>query len=486
MRKPLIAIVGRQNVGKSTLFNRIIGQRLAIVEDLPGTTRDRLYGDAEWQGKVFTLVDTGGLVLDVEDNLLAQVRLQAEQAIAEADMVILVTDVLDGVTATEQELAGILRRTSKPILVCVNKAETAQRRLDAAEFYSLGLGEVYPVSALHGTGVAELLDAVTAAFPVAAETEEDGAAVKIALVGRIGVGKSSLLNALLGEERTIVGETPGTTRDAIDTWVQWHGQQVMLIDTAGIRKRGSIAPGVEKYSVLRSLKAIDRADVVLLLIDASAGVTAQDAHIAGYILDANKSVVVIINKWDLVLKDNATMDAYRDHVHSQLKFVPYAPVLFISALKRQRIDQVLETAVRVQEQRFQRIPTAELNDLVQESVVRHSPPSKWGKKLKFYYATQPTVDPPTLVFFVNDTRLVHFSYQRYLENRIRERWGFEGTPLRLRFQGREKDESRRSGTPFAPRAVSPSRSTFASGERRRAGSRGLNGGREPLTGDNQE
>jgi GTP-binding protein len=440
MAKPIVAIVGRQNVGKSALFNRIIGQRLAIVEDLPGTTRDRLYADAEWQGRTFALVDTGGLVLGGEDDLLASVRLQAEQAIAEADAVILVTDVVSGLTATDQELADILRRTSKPILLCANKADTAQRRLDAAEFYSLGLGEVYPTSALHGTGVAELLDALTAAFPVAVETEEKEAAVKIALAGRTGVGKSSLLNALLGEERMIVSETPGTTRDAIDTSVQWHGEQVVLIDTAGIRKRGSIAPGVEKYSVLRSLKAIDRADVVLLLIDGSAGVTEQDAHIAGYILDASKSVVVVVNKWDLVTKDSTTMDTYREYIRNQLKFIPYASVLFISALKRQRIDQVLETAARAHAQRFQRISTAQLNDLVQESVARHSPPSRWGKKLKFYYATQPTVDPPTLVFFVNDTRLVHFSYQRYLENRIRERWGFEGTPLRLRFQGREKDE----------------------------------------------
>jgi GTP-binding protein len=440
MAKPIVAIVGRQNVGKSALFNRIIGQRLAIVEDLPGTTRDRLYADAEWQGRTFALVDTGGLVLGGEDDLLASVRLQAEQAIAEADAVILVTDVVSGLTATDQELADILRRTSKPILLCANKADTAQRRLDAAEFYSLGLGEVYPTSALHGTGVAELLDALTAAFPVAVETEEKEAAVKIALAGRTGVGKSSLLNALLGEERMIVSATPGTTRDAIDTSVQWHGEQVVLIDTAGIRQRGSIAPGVEKYSVLRSLKAIDRADVVLLLIDGSAGVTEQDAHIAGYILEASKSVVVVVNKWDLVTKDSTTMDTYREYIRNQLKFIPYASVLFISALKRQRIDQVLETAARAHAQRFQRISTAQLNDLVQESVARHSPPSRWGKKLKFYYATQPTVDPPTLVFFVNDTRLVHFSYQRYLENRIRERWGFEGTPLRLRFQGREKDE----------------------------------------------
>lgn len=290
--------------------------------------------------------------------------------------------------------------------------------------------------------MAELLDAVTAALPPTRreEAEEAADAVKIAIVGRTSVGKSSLLNALLREERAIVSDTAGTTRDAIDTAVQWHGQRITLIDTAGIRKRGSVAPGVEKYSVLRALKAMDRADVILLLVDATQGVTAQDAHIAGYILEANKSLVVVVNKWDLVPKDSATMENYKEHVRDQLKFVPYAPILFVSALTRQRIDQVLDTAIRVREQRRQRIPTSALNDIVQESIARHSPPSKAGKRLKFYYATQPAVDPPTLVFFVNDKRLVHFSYQRYLENRIRERWGFEGTPLRLRFQGREKSK----------------------------------------------
>ena len=442
MAKPLVAIVGRQNVGKSTLFNRIVGRRLAIVEDLPGTTRDRLYADAEWQGRVFTLVDTGGLVLGSEDDLLARVRMQAQQAAADADVIVFVTDVLDGVTATDQEIVDILRRTQKPIILAANKVDTPQRRMDVADFYSLGLGEVYAISALHGTDVADLLDAVVTSFPRIREREEEPAAVKVAIVGRTNVGKSSLLNALLREERAIVSEIAGTTRDAIDTSLRWHGQRVILIDTAGIRKRGKVVPGVEKYSVLRALKAIDRADVALLLIDGREGVTAQDAHIAGYILEASKSVVVVVNKWDLVPKDSTTMDAYRKHVHSQLKFIPYAPVLFISALTRQRIDQVLETAIRVDQQRYQRIPTSELNDLVQESIARHHPPSKAGKRLTFYYATQPVVDPPTLVFFVNDSRLVHFSYQRYLENRIRERWGFEGTPLRLRFQGRKKKSKR--------------------------------------------
>jgi len=442
MAKPLVAIVGRQNVGKSTLFNRIVGRRLAIVEDLPGTTRDRLYADAEWQGRVFTLVDTGGLVLGSEDDLLARVRMQAQQAAADADVIVFVTDVLDGVTATDQEIVDILRRTQKPIILAANKADTPQRRMDVADFYSLGLGEVYAISALHGTDVADLLDAVVTSFPRIREREEEPAAVRVAIVGRTNVGKSSLLNALLREERAIVSEIAGTTRDAIDTSLRWHGQRVILIDTAGIRKRGKVVPGVEKYSVLRALKAIDRADVALLLIDGSQGVTAQDAHIASYILEASKSVVVVVNKWDLVPKDSTTMDAYREHVRSQLKFIPYAPILFVSALTRQRIDRVLETAIRVDQQRYQRIPTSELNDIVQESIARHHPPSKAGKRLTFYYATQPVVDPPTLVFFVNDSRLVHFSYQRYLENRIRERWGFEGTPLRLRFQGREKKSKR--------------------------------------------
>jgi len=442
MAKPLVAIVGRQNVGKSTLFNRIVGRRLAIVEDLPGTTRDRLYADTEWQGRVFALVDTGGLVLGSDDDLLARVRMQAQQATADADVIIFLTDVLDGVTATDQEIVDILRRTQKPIILAVNKVDTAQRRMDVVDFYSLGLSEVYAISALHGTGVADLLDAMVASFPETREKEEEEAALKIAIVGRTNVGKSSLLNALLREERVIVSKIPGTTRDAIDTSLRWHGQQVLLIDTAGIRKRGKVVPGVEKYSVLRALKAIDRADVALLLIDATEGVTAQDAHIAGYILEAGKSVVVVVNKWDLLPKDSTTMDVYREHVYHQLKFIPYAPIVFVSALTRQRIDQVLETAIRVHQQRYQRIPTHELNDIVQESIARHRPPSKAGKRLTFYYATQPAVDPPTLVFFVNDSRLVHFSYQRYLENRIRERWGFEGTPLRLRFQGREKKRKR--------------------------------------------
>lgn len=439
MPKPLVALVGRQNVGKSALFNRIVGRRLAIVEDLPGTTRDRLYADAEWQGRVFTVVDTGGLVLGSDDDLLNRVRAQASQAMKDADVIVFVTDVLDGVTAMDEEVADLLRRTHKPVILAANKADNAQRRLEAADFFSLGLGEVHAISALHGTSVADVLDSVVFSFRSPdEEAQQEQAGVRIAIVGRTNVGKSSLLNALLREERAIVSPIAGTTRDAIDTTLRWHGQELVLIDTAGIRKRGKVIPGVEQYSVMRALKAIGRADVVLLVLDASQGPSAQDAHIASYILEANKSIVVVVNKWDLVPKDHTTMDAYRARIRRQFKFIPYAPVIFVSALTRQRIGQVLETAARVYLQRHQRIPTGELNEIIQEAVARHSPPSKRGKRLAFYFSTQPTVDPPTLVFFVNDSRLVHFSYQRYIENRIRERWGFEGTPLRMRFEGREK------------------------------------------------
>ncbi|MBL7183796.1 MAG: ribosome biogenesis GTPase Der [Anaerolineae bacterium] len=446
MSKPIVAIVGRPNVGKSTLFNRVVGQRLAITHEVPGTTRDRLYAEAEWGGVSFILVDTGGLEIQssklkvqkrLEDDLMAQVRAQAQIAIAEADVILFLVDVKDGLTAGDEEVAQVLRCTAKPVLLAVNKAESQARREEAVEFYALGLGELYPISALHGTGTGDLLDQVVGAFPVE-EEEEELEAIKIAIVGRPNVGKSSLLNKILGQERSIVHDVPGTTRDAIDTEIEWEGEPLVLIDTAGIRRKGRIQRGVEKYSVLRALKAIDRADVVLLLIDAVEGATAQDAHIAGYILEEAKSVVVVVNKWDLVEKDTYTMQIYIEHIYTVLSFLDYVPALFISALTGQRVDQVLPTALRVQEARLIRIPTAELNRILQEAVARHSPPSKAGKRLKFYYVTQPRVDPPTFVFFVNDPRLVHFSYQRYLENRLREHYGFLGTPLRLSFRKRGK------------------------------------------------
>lgn len=448
MPKPIVAIVGRPNVGKSTLFNRFVGERLAITHEVPGTTRDRLYAEAEWGGVSFILVDTAGLefqipnsefrIPDLDDNLMVQVRAQAQIAIAEADVILFVVDVKDGLTAGDEEVAHVLRRTAKPVLLAVNKAESQARREEAVEFYALGLGEVYPISALHGTGTGDLLDQIVRAFPVE-EEEEELEAVKIAIIGRPNVGKSSLLNKILGQERSIVHDVPGTTRDAIDTQVEWEGETLVLIDTAGIRRKGSIQRGVEKYSVLRALKAIDRADVALLLIDAVEGATAQDAHIAGYVLEEAKSVVVVVNKWDLVVKDTYTMLVYMEHIYTVLRFLDYVPVLFISALTGQRVDQVLSTALRVQENRLIRVPTAELNRILQDAVARHSPPSKAGKRLKFYYATQAAVDPPTFLFFVNDPRLVHFSYERYLENKLREHYGFLGTPLRLSFRKRGKE-----------------------------------------------
>lgn len=434
--KPIVAVVGRPNVGKSTLFNRLIGRPLAIVEDSPGTTRDRLYADSEWNGRAFTVVDTGGLVFDESGEVEWKVREQAQIAIAEADVIVFMVDASTGLTAADWEAADLLRRTKKPLILAANKADNEERRQAALEFYQLGLGDPIPISALHGTGTGDLLDAITASFApeVAEEVDE---AIRVAIVGRPNVGKSSLLNALLGEERAIVSEIPGTTRDAIDTRLDWGGQPIVLIDTAGIRRRGRIEPGVEKYSVLRAMRAIQRADVAVLVLDGVDGPTAQDAHIAGYILEEMKSVVVAVNKWDLVPKDSHTMHQYTQVVRTALRFMDYVPVLFISAKTGQRVGQVLDTALRVRDERLVRLSTAELNDIVRSAVARQAPPTKAGKALKFYYATQPSVDPPTFVFFVNDKELVHFSYVRYLENQIRERYPFTGTPLRMLFRGRE-------------------------------------------------
>jgi len=437
MPKPIVAIVGRPSVGKSTLFNRLVGQRLAIVGDMPGTTRDRLYASGEWRGATFTLIDTGGLQVGATDDLVAQVQAQARIAIAEADVIVFMTDVMEGVTAGDEEIVPILHRSRKPVILAANKADNQQLRLEAMEFYRLGLGEPLPISALHGTGTGDLLDKIVESLP-AQVAEEEVKAIKVAIVGRPNVGKSSLLNAILGWERAIVHEEPGTTRDALDTLIEWGGEPVVLIDMAGIRRRGRIAPGVERYSVLRALRAIDRADVALLLIDAVEGVTDQDAHIASYILEEAKGVVIVVNKWDLIVKDAHTVDWYTQHIRESLKFIPYAPLLFVSAKTKEGVDQVLEVALRVREERLRRIPTGELNRMVSEAVARHAPPSKAGKRLKLYYVTQAEVDPPTFVFFVNDKRLVHFSYERYLENRLREHYGFLGTPLRLSFRKRGK------------------------------------------------
>ncbi|MCW5849891.1 MAG: ribosome biogenesis GTPase Der [Anaerolineae bacterium] len=436
---PIVALVGRPNVGKSTLFNRLIGERLAIVEDLPGTTRDRLYGEAEWAGVPFIVVDTGGLADDPTDTILTSIRAQAEVAMDEADVIVFLVDAVAGLTASDSDVANRLRLAKKPVLVAVNKADNAARRQDAVEFFELGLGEPMPISALHGTGTGDLLDRVVENLPVTPEDEEDET-IKIAIVGRPNVGKSSLLNRMLGEERSIVSDIPGTTRDAIDTQIRYEGQDITLIDTAGIRRRGRIEQGIEKYSVLRSMRAIQRADVSLLLLDAPQGITAQDAHVAGYILEEGKSVVVIVNKWDLLEKDSSTLNEYAAKVRRELNFLDYVPVLFISAKTGQRVNQVLPTALRVYEARFQRIATAELNRLLRDATSHHAPPTKSGQRLKFYYGTQVAVDPPRFVFFVNDHRLVHFTYERYLENLLRERYVFEGTPIRITFRTRERED----------------------------------------------
>ncbi|HEY72371.1 MAG: ribosome biogenesis GTPase Der [Chloroflexi bacterium] len=459
MPKPIVALVGRPNVGKSTLFNRIVGRRLAVVHDRPGTTRDRIHAPAEWNDIAFTVVDTGGIEVLPDsvtsgrrpgpERVLAQdsapfiplMRAQAEQSIREADAIIFLTDAASGLTPADEEVADILRRARCPIFLVANKADNASLRQDALEFYALGMkGEVYSISALHGDGVADLLDDLVQALPSSAPEIENEAGqdwgVKLAIVGRPNVGKSSLLNKLLGEERAIVSPIAGTTRDAIDTHLEWEGVPITLIDTAGIRRRGKIERGVEHYSVLRALRAIQRADVALLVIDGIDGVTAQDTHVAGFILDEWASVVVLINKWDAVEKDTYTMIEYTQWVRQALKFLDYVPVLFISALTGKRVRKVAPLALAVQAARFRRIATGELNRLVQGALARHAPPSKRGKRLKIYYASQPGVDPPTFVFHVNDPDLVHFSYERYLENQLRNAFEFPGTPLRLIFRAR--------------------------------------------------
>jgi GTP-binding protein len=440
--KPIVAIVGRPNVGKSTLFNRLVGERRAIVEDLPGTTRDRVYGVTDWGGVEFTVVDTGGLQdeREVDAESFAQIarhtRDQAHVAIGEADVIVFMVDSSHGVNAGDHEVAEILRRTDKPTILVANKADSVTRREDAIEFYELGLGDPLAISSYHGTGTGDLLDRIVEALP-SVEEEEELQGPALAIVGRPNVGKSRLLNALLGQERSIVSDVPGTTRDSLDTVLIWAGQPVTLIDTAGIRRRGRIDRGIEQFSVLRSMRAIDRADVVLLVIDATEGFTAQDLHIAGYVAEQKKGVVVVINKWDLVEKDSSTMEEYRQQAREALHFMPYAPLVFVSAKFGQRVHHVLDAALAVVAERNKRVPTAALNKLLKEAVALHPPPSKPGKWLKFYYATQADVSPPTFIIFVNDPTQIHFSYRRYLENKLRDTFGFTGTAIRMSFRGRE-------------------------------------------------
>jgi GTP-binding protein len=447
--KPIVAIVGRPNVGKSMFFNRLIGQRQAIVEDIPGTTRDRLYGDTEWNGRQFTVVDTAGLLFEEEDpdaplaEIARRAREQAELAIAEADAILFLVDGREGLTTADVEVANVLRLTNKPVVLAVNKADSQERSLDAVEFYALNLGEPIPMSAYHGIGTGDVLDRVAESLPIVEEEAPDPA-VKIAIVGRPNVGKSSLLNRLLGQDRSVVSAVPGTTRDTIDTRLAVGGAEVLLIDTAGIRRRGKIERGIEQYSVLRALRAIERSDVVLLLIDATEGVTAQDTHVAGIILDSLKGVAILVNKWDLVVKDSYTFNEFTDHVRNAFRFIPYAPLLFISSLTGQRVDQVIPLAMSIAQERQRRIPTSELNTLLREATYEHPPAAtKKGAHLRIYYATQPQINPPVFLFFTNNAELVHWGYERYLENRIREKYGFTGTPIKVVFRSREGDEDKK-------------------------------------------
>lgn len=459
MQKPVVALVGRPNVGKSTLFNRLAGRRIAVVDDIPGTTRDRLHTEADWGGLDFILVDTGGIdPIKVKQGsgreplsigsaeFIQEIRFQAEAAIRESDAIIFLVDVESGVTPADREVADILRRFQEerngelypPVIMAVNKCETPARRAESIEFYELGMGEVFPISAIHGSGTGDLLDELIDVFAMQPQEpeieEEDG--VKIAIIGKPNAGKSSLLNRLIGEERAIVSPIPGTTRDAIDEYLEIDGIQVTLIDTAGIRRRGRIDPGVEKYSVIRAMRAIERADVALLIVDAESGITNQDAHIAGFILDEWKSTVVIVNKWDLIEKDSYTMDAYRKVIQQELNFMDYVPTLFISALTGQRVKEVMPLALKVQEERLVRLSTSEMNRLLRRAQEQHAAPTHRGRQLKIYYGAQVRTDPPTFLMHVNDPKLVHFTYKRFLENRIRETYGFLGTPIRLRFKKR--------------------------------------------------
>jgi len=468
--KPLVAVAGRPNVGKSTFFNRMIGERVAVVEDLPGTTRDRIYGDADWNGREFTLIDTGGLELGSDipvgqvgltgqpGDIMKHVKAQAELAIEEADVIVFMVDARSGITAADEEVADLLRRTEKPVILAANKADNAARRLDAVEFYSLGLGEPIVISSIQGTGTGDLLDVIVEALPPEdeeTEDEDDEDVSRIAIVGRPNVGKSSLLNAILGTERSIVSEVPGTTRDAIDTELLYKDRKLVLIDTAGIRRRGKVGPGIEKFSVLRSERAIERSDVALLLIDASEGLAAQDTHIAGEILEKAKGVVVVVNKWDMAQEQQRaerrgeytdpkaeieSAEAYRRIIAEGLKFIPFAPIVFASAKTGYHVQSLLDTVLNVTDMRYLRVPTARLNEVVQDAVRHHNPTVVRGKILKIYYATQTQVNPPTFVFFVNDTQAVHFSYERYLENKIREAFSFKGTAIRLFFKPRPKNE----------------------------------------------
>jgi len=451
-RLPSVVLVGLPNVGKSTIFNRLVGERTAIVEDIPGTTRDRLYGTTDWNGVEMTVVDTGGIGVETEvltgpgdpsrwgSLPLSHILAQAQEAMEEADLIVFLVDALNGISGADLDVADLLRRSKKPIVLGANKAEGKRGTQNAVELYELGLGEPIPFSAIHGTGTGDLLDWIVARLPVAPSADdEDDAQPKIAIVGRPNVGKSSLLNAIVGRERSIVFDRPGTTRDAIDTDIEHKGQPLTLIDTAGIRRRGKIEFGVEKYSVIRALRAVGRADVVLIVIDAEEGVTAQDTHLAGYVRQAGRAAVLVINKWDTVPRDRDSALRFDATVRDDFKFMPWAPFVHVSAKTGSRVTRPLDVGYSRLLVNEQIEYLRELNRVVREALAAHAPPSRRGHALRIYYATQAEVEPPTFVFFVNDPEMVHFSYQRYLENQLRAAFGFEGTPIKMVFRLRHAE-----------------------------------------------
>ncbi len=430
MGKPVVAIVGRPNVGKSTIFNRIAGERISIVEDTPGVTRDRIYSSAEWLNHDFNLIDTGGIEVG-DEPFLAQIRHQAEIAMEEADVIIFMTNGREGVTAADEEVAKILYRTKKPVVLAVNKLDNPEMRANVYDFYSLGFGEPYPISGTHGLGLGDLLDAVSEHFKNIPETKYEDEVVQFCLIGRPNVGKSSLVNAMLGEERVIVSNIAGTTRDAIDTRFTYNQRDFVIVDTAGMRKKGKVYESTEKYSVLRALKAIDRSEVVAVVLDGEEGIIEQDKRIAGYAHEAGKAVVIVVNKWDAVDKDERTMKEFEQNIRDHFQFLDYAPVLFMSALTKKRIHTLMPAILTASENHSMRVQTNILNDIIMDAVAMNPTPTHSGNRLKIYYTTQVAVKPPTFVVFVNDPELMHFSYERFLENRIRDAFGFEGTPIKI-------------------------------------------------------
>ncbi|CQR74346.1 GTPase Der [Sporomusa ovata DSM 2662] len=441
MSKPIVAIVGRPNVGKSTIFNYIGKNRLSIVEDIPGVTRDRIYMDSEWLGRNFTMIDTGGIEFETTDKMLTAIRNQAKLAIDEADVIMFVVDGKVGMTTADNEVAVILRNTKKPVLLVVNKVDNMKNEADIYEFYNLGLGDPIALSATNALNFGDMLDRLIENLPEEHIEPEENDQIKVAVIGRPNVGKSSLVNAIIGEDRVIVSDIPGTTRDAIDTHFTKEGQSYVMIDTAGMRRKAKVDMPVERYSVIRSLRAVDRCDVVLMVINAEEGVTEQDKKIAGYAHEAGKASIIVVNKWDLVEKDSKTSLKFTETIREELGFIQYSPVLFTSALTKQRVQRVTELVKYVADQHAMRVTTSVLNQVIEDATAINPPPSERGRRLKIYFTTQPAVKPPTFIFFVNDPEIMHFSYLRFLENKLREAFGFEGTPLKLIVRGRkEKDE----------------------------------------------